>query len=114
MHYPGRSVPTGAQLDAVCAGKFGDTVISRLVLKQSLAHFLAAGFRRKTEIGMRESAEVVIELRRKVIGFRLADPPHPASGGIIQLKMMKERPLVIKELGIHGPSPVLRPEVPPN
>ena len=106
MHHARRGVPAGAQLDAVRAGQLGDAVVPVLKAFQAGAHLFFFHVRVKAEIGGGEFAEVVVQLRREVICFRLAEAAHPGGGFVVQMQMVEQRHVVVKEFAVHRPAAV--------
>ena len=53
---------------------------------------------------------MVVELRRKIIGFGFAFLANQSSFFIVMVHMMGEWTHVVKKLGIHGPALVFIPE----
>ncbi len=50
---------------------------------------------------------MVVELRREIIGFRLAQPAHARGVRVREVQMVEQRHLIVEELGVHRPGAVL-------
>ena len=106
MHHTGRSIPACAQFNAIRTGQFGNAVVSVFKAFQARAHFFFFHVRVKAKIGHREFAQVVVQLRREIIRFGLAQTAHPGSRFVVQVQMMEQRHIVIKKLAVHRPSAI--------
>ena len=63
-----------------------------------------------TTLTARRRGEVVflvVELRRKVVGFGLAELAHAGGGLIVLVHVVRDRPQVVKELAQHVPAAAL-------
>ena len=102
-----RGIPACAELDAVGAAELGDAIVGLAIERQARPHLPFAHVRIEAEIGMGEQAGMIVELRREVIGFRLALAAHPPGVLLAKMEVQEQRGVVIEILRIHWPRAVL-------
>ncbi len=106
-----RDVPSGPGVQPVGRRQRRDRVVSALGgVQQRLADLVLRHAGIETEECVGEVAAVVVGLRRKVIGLRLAQLAGELGVLIPMMDMVRQCALVVEELRVHRPAAMLLPE----
>ena len=110
VQHPRRHIPAGTRLKPVGLRNIGNLVITLRKVNQTLTHIIFGCPGGKAEKGIGKIRTVVVNLRRKIIGLGFTLLSGQCGMFITMMNMMRQRPLVIKEFGVHRPALMRTPD----
>jgi len=105
-----RHRPPRAPLQPIGFGEIQNSVVALVPVLQALADLGFGCARFQAEERVREGVVAVVVLRGEVVGFRF--PLLSRQLGVLEplVHVVRDRPHVVEELGVHGPALVLVPQ----
>src|SRR5690606_25771398 len=104
-----RNVPARSRIESESLGITGDLIITFGEIYQTFPDLIFCSSRGNTEKCVWEISPVVVDLRWKIIRFRLSFLTDESCVFIVVMNMMRQRTHVVKKLGIHRPAFVFVP-----
>ena len=107
----GRHVPTGVDLQLISTGQLQQVVVALFEVHQSFLQLFLGGAGIQTHVGLSTLCTVVVHLCGEEVHLGLAGLTGQGSVMISVVDMMGQGTLIVKELGVDGPSAVFIPDV---
>src|SRR6476646_6048862 len=110
MKQSGWNIPTCAGLKAIGLRIVGYFIVTFSEVNKTFPYLFFGCSRCNANKCIRIVTAMIIQLRRKIISFRLALLPDQGSLLIVMMHMVRKRAHVVKKLGIHWPAAMFIPQ----